>query len=57
MWHAISSLSPRHYEFPVQCTFVTLEDLAEPFSRHIVTHLHTTEKQGTSPSSRFLTDM
>ena len=54
---AISSLLAQTLlEFAVQQrTFVTLEDLAEPFSRQIVTHLHTTEKQGTSPSSQFLT--
>lgn len=35
-------------------TFVTLEDLAGPFSMHIVRHLEISEKQGTSSSSKFL---
>jgi hypothetical protein len=33
---------------------VSLEDLAEPFSRHIVEHLGAAPKQATSASSRFL---
>jgi hypothetical protein len=33
---------------------VKLEDLAEPFSRHICEHLLVTNKQATSPTSRFL---
>ena len=33
---------------------VTLEDLAEPFSRHICNHLQIADKQGTSKSSQFL---
>src|SRR5580765_7632203 len=33
---------------------VTLEDLAEPFSRHIVEHLAKAPKQATFASSRFL---
>jgi len=35
-------------------TFVRLDELAEPFSRHIVDHLRTADKQATSRSSRFL---
>lgn len=35
-------------------TFVALEELAEPFSRHITEHLRLTDKQITSRSSRFL---
>ncbi|MFC1515551.1 HNH endonuclease [Thermodesulfobacteriota bacterium] len=35
-------------------TFVSLEDLAEPFSRNLCEHLKMTDKQGTSPESRFL---
>jgi len=34
--------------------FVKLEDLAEPFSRHIIEHLVKVPKQATSASSRFL---
>src|SRR5262250_3121286 len=34
--------------------FIKLEDLAEPFSRHIVEHLVRAPKQATSSSSRFL---
>src|SRR5512135_3708506 len=34
--------------------FVKLEELAEPFSRHIVEHLAKAPKQATSSSSRFL---
>ena len=33
---------------------ITLEDLAEPFSRHICNHLQIADKQGTSKSSQFL---
>ena len=33
---------------------VTLEDLSEPFSRHICEHLERADKQATSKSSRFL---
>lgn len=33
---------------------ITLEQLAEPFSRHICTHLQHTPKQSTSSSSKFL---
>jgi len=33
---------------------VTLDDLAKPFARHICHHLQGVDKQGTSPSSRFL---
>ena len=39
---------------PTGKTFVTLEELAEPFSRHITEHLKLVEKQTTSNSSRFL---
>ncbi len=35
-------------------TFVTLEELAAPFSRHVIEHLRRMDKQGTSRSSRFL---
>ncbi|GAB3533075.1 hypothetical protein GCM10027443_17820 [Pontibacter brevis] len=35
-------------------TAITLSDLAEPFSRHIVDHLKQNDKQGSSASSRFL---
>ena len=35
-------------------SFVTLEKLAIPFSKHIVEHLRTASKQATSSSSRFL---
>ncbi|NLO27858.1 MAG: HNH endonuclease [Actinobacteria bacterium] len=34
--------------------FVTLEDLASPFSRHLCEHLKLADRQGTSPRSRFL---
>jgi len=34
--------------------FVRLEELAEPFSKHICEHLRIAEKQGTSGQSRFL---
>jgi hypothetical protein len=33
---------------------IKLEELAEPFSRHIIEHLARAPKQATSPSSRFL---
>ena len=39
---------------PTGKTFVTLEELAEPFSRHITEHLKLNSKQTTSPSSKFL---
>jgi hypothetical protein len=35
-------------------TAISLEELAEPFSRHIVDHLARAPKQATSVSSRFL---
>ncbi len=35
-------------------TFITLEELAEPFSRHITEHLKIEDKQTTSKSSSFL---
>lgn len=35
-------------------TFITLEELAEPFSRHITEHLKIEDKQTTSLKSRFL---
>lgn len=35
-------------------TFVTLEELAEPYSRYLVQHLRSGRKQVTAPSSRFL---
>ena len=34
-------------------TFITLEELAEPFSRHLIEHLKSGKKQITSKSSRF----
>lgn len=34
--------------------FVTLEELAAPFSRHLCEHLKLADRQGTSPQSRFL---
>jgi hypothetical protein len=37
-----------------ETTFISLEDLAEPFSRHIAEHLKESDKQGTSPNSKFL---
>ena len=37
-----------------ETNFVSLEDLAEPFSRHISEHLKINDNQGTSQSSRFL---
>lgn len=39
---------------PTGKTFITLEELAEPFSRHITEHLKIEDKQTTSNSSRFL---
>lgn len=33
---------------------IRLEELAEPFSRHLCEHLRLSDKQATSPSSRFL---
>jgi len=35
-------------------THVTLAELADPFSRNIIRHLKTSDKQGTAPSSKFL---
>lgn len=35
-------------------TVITLDQLAEPFSRHICEHLKKVDKQATSPSSKFL---
>jgi hypothetical protein len=35
-------------------SFVKLEELAEPFSRHLVEHISNVDKQATSPSSAFL---
>lgn len=35
-------------------TFVSLEDLAEPFTQHVAQHLELMDKQATSPSSSFL---
>jgi hypothetical protein len=35
-------------------TFVTLEDLAVPYTRHLTEHLRKSEKQITSTSSKFL---
>ena len=37
-----------------ETNFVSMEDLAEPFSRHISEHLKINDNQGTSQSSRFL---
>jgi hypothetical protein len=39
---------------PRNKTIITLEDLAEPFSRHITEHLKIEDKQTTSSSSQFL---
>ena len=39
---------------PTGKTFITLEELAEPFSRHITEHLKQNPKQTTSLKSRFL---
>jgi hypothetical protein len=35
-------------------TQISLEELAEPFSRHLCEHLQVADKQGTSQSNRFL---
>ena len=35
-------------------TFVSLEELAEPYARNLVDHLQKSGRQGTSPSSQFL---
>jgi hypothetical protein len=35
-------------------TFVTLDDLAEPYSRHLIEHIRDNDKQGTFSSSKFL---
>ena len=35
-------------------TFVSLEELAEPFARNVVEHLRRTDRQGTAASSQFL---
>ena len=35
-------------------TFVTLDQLAEPYTRHLVEHIRKTNKQSTSSTSRFL---
>ncbi|SFH40965.1 HNH endonuclease domain-containing protein [Pontibacter chinhatensis] len=35
-------------------TAITLSDLAEPFSRHVVDHLRQNDKQGNASSSKFL---
>lgn len=53
------------YKFALACSlyefsnsnndFITLEQLAEPFSRHICEHLKEAPKQSTSKSSKFLT--
>jgi len=37
-----------------ETTFIKLEDLAEPFSKHILEHLKLNDKQGTFSSSQFL---
>ncbi len=37
-----------------QKSFVKMEDLALPFSRHIAEHIGRVDKQATSQSSRFL---
>jgi hypothetical protein len=38
-----------------ETTTITLADLAEPFSRHLVRHLQQHDKQGSATSSKFLT--
>ncbi|MBR7951634.1 HNH endonuclease [Microvirga sp. STR05] len=38
-----------------ETTTITLTDLAEPFSRHLVEHLRLHDKQGSAGSSKFLT--
>jgi hypothetical protein len=35
-------------------TFVSLEELAEPYARYLVDHPQNSDRQGTSASSRFL---
>ncbi len=35
-------------------TFVSMEELAEPYARNLVEHLRRTDRQGTAASSRFL---
>ena len=35
-------------------TFISLDELAAPFSKHIVEHIRKNDKQGTSSSSKFL---
>jgi hypothetical protein len=35
-------------------TFISLEELAEPYARNLVDHLQKSDRQGTSPSSQFL---
>jgi 5-methylcytosine-specific restriction endonuclease McrA len=35
-------------------TIITLEELSNPFSKHIISHLKNHDKQGSSPSSSFL---
>jgi len=37
-----------------EITFIKLEDLANPFSKHLTEHLKITDTQGTSSSSQFL---
>jgi len=37
-----------------ETTTITLQDLAEPFSRHLVDHLREHDKQGSATSSKFL---
>jgi hypothetical protein len=39
---------------PKEPTFVRLDELAAPFSKHVAEHLAGVDKQGTSSSSRFL---
>jgi hypothetical protein len=38
-----------------ETTTITLADLAEPYARHLVTHLRQVDKQGSAASSQFLT--
>lgn len=35
-------------------TFVTMEEVADPYSRHLIDHLNYSDKQGTFSSSKFL---
>ena len=35
-------------------TFISLEDLAAPYSKYIIEHLRSNDKQGTFSSSKFL---